>query len=244
MLVGISWPVYGCCAGAFLVLAYALIGFFYYRREARALFKKTDGEIPDLAGKAVPEPGMSNTSLEALDLGKAQQQGELPDLLEELKWCFDQAARDEVPQEELPSRLAPLLEPHAELMASPAGEAVRELMRAECRAQLGYELPEKKHTLLHSGGLAVLLVLVSLAAQAQDGNAGLQQATQMVRGYFDTACTLMYAIGAVVGVVGAIKVYQKWNASEPDTGKVAAAWFGSCIFLVVVATVIKSFFGI
>jgi hypothetical protein len=84
----------------------------------------------------------------------------------------------------------------------------------------------------------------SVKALAQDGNAGIQQATTMIQGYFDTGCTLMYAIGAVVGIVGAIKVFNKWNAGEPDTNKVAAAWFGSCIFLVVVATVIKSFFGV
>ena len=54
----------------------------------------------------------------------------------------------------------------------------------------------------------------------------------------------MYAVGAVVGLIGAVKVYQKWNSGDPDTGKVAAAWFGSCVFLVVVATVIRSFFGI
>ena len=79
---------------------------------------------------------------------------------------------------------------------------------------------------------------------AQDGNAGIQEATNKVKGYFDTGCDLMYAIGAVVGIIGAIKVFNKWNAGEPDTNKVAAAWFGSCIFLVVVATVLKSFFGI
>lgn len=79
---------------------------------------------------------------------------------------------------------------------------------------------------------------------AQDGNAGIQEATDKVKGYFDTGCDLMYAIGAVVGIIGAIKVFNKWNAGEPDTNKVAAAWFGSCIFLVVVATVLKSFFGI
>lgn len=81
-------------------------------------------------------------------------------------------------------------------------------------------------------------------ALAQDGNAGITQATTLVKGYFDTGVNLMYAIGAVVGIIGAVKVYQKWNAGEPDTGKVAASWFGSCIFLVVVATVIKSFFGL
>jgi len=91
---------------------------------------------------------------------------------------------------------------------------------------------------------ALSLLLLALSSYAQDGNAGLTQATTMVKGYFDTGCNLMYAIGAVVGIVGAIKVYQKWNAGEPDTGKVAASWFGSCIFLVVVATVIKSFFGL
>ncbi|RKR84287.1 uncharacterized protein DUF4134 [Mucilaginibacter gracilis] len=79
---------------------------------------------------------------------------------------------------------------------------------------------------------------------AQDGSAGITEATTMVKGYFDAGCNLMYAIGAILGIVGAIKVFRKWNEGEPDTNKVAAAWFGSCIFLVVVATVIKSFFGL
>ena len=88
-------------------------------------------------------------------------------------------------------------------------------------------------------------ILVNAAnAWAQDGSAGITQATTMVKGYFDAGCNLMYAIGAILGIVGAIKVFRKWNEGEPDTNKVAAAWFGSCIFLVVVATVIKSFFGL
>lgn len=92
--------------------------------------------------------------------------------------------------------------------------------------------------------LCVFNLLCSLSLWAQDGNAGIQEATNKVKGYFDTGTNLMYAIGAVVGIIGAIKVFNKWNAGEPDTNKVAAAWFGSCIFLVVVATVLKSFFGI
>jgi len=89
------------------------------------------------------------------------------------------------------------------------------------------------------------LVLLSLqAAIAQDGNAGINQATSQVKSYFDTGTNLMYAIGAIVGLVGAIKVFKKWNDGEHDTGKVASSWFGSCIFLVVVATVLKSFFGV
>lgn len=102
--------------------------------------------------------------------------------------------------------------------------------------------------LILKGKLRLLLTLAAatatLVARAQDGAAGIEEADSKVREYFEPGTNLMYAIGAVLGLVGAIKVFQKWNAGDQDTGKVAAAWFGSCIFLVVVATVLQSFFGI
>jgi hypothetical protein len=54
----------------------------------------------------------------------------------------------------------------------------------------------------------------------------------------------MYAVGAILERILAIKAYQNGTIGDQDTGKVAAAWFGSCIFLVIVSTVIKSFFGL
>lgn len=75
------------------------------------------------------------------------------------------------------------------------------------------------------------------------GVAGIEAATEQVSGFFLSGVNLMYAIGAIVGLVGAVKVFNKWNSGDPDTGKVAAAWFGSCVFLVVVALVLQSFFG-
>ncbi|MET3981792.1 cation transport ATPase [Mucilaginibacter sp. UYP25] len=90
----------------------------------------------------------------------------------------------------------------------------------------------------------ITLILISLSLYAQDGNAGITQSTTQVKSYFSTGTSLMYAIGAIMGLVGAIKVFKKWNDGEHDTGKVASSWFGSCIFLVVVATVLKSFFGV
>lgn len=109
--------------------------------------------------------------------------------------------------------------------------------------------PSSKKRILASSWLMTMVlcvfgVLQSVLLFAQSGTAGIQQATTEVKSYFNTGTNLMYAIGAVVGLVGAIKVFNKWNASEPDTSKVASAWFGSCIFLVVVATVLKSFFGV
>ena len=90
----------------------------------------------------------------------------------------------------------------------------------------------------------IFLLLITYCAFAQDGNAGINAANTQVRSYFATGTNLMYAVGAIVGLIGAVKVYQKWNSGDQDTGKVAAAWFGSCVFLVIVATVIKSFFGV
>jgi len=114
-------------------------------------------------------------------------------------------------------------------------------MKTTCSKPISKTLKSKVNKHLLS---ILALMLSTIGAFSQDGNAGISEASNMVKGYFETGCDLMYAIGAVVGIIGAIKVYNKWNAGEPDTNKVAAAWFGSCVFLVVVANVLQSFFGI
>ncbi|MDX9880558.1 MAG: DUF4134 domain-containing protein [Prolixibacteraceae bacterium] len=93
-------------------------------------------------------------------------------------------------------------------------------------------------------GATLVLTAIRFTVLAQDGMAGINEANQQIRSYFAVGTQLMYAVGALVGLIGAVKVYQKWNAGDQDTNKVAAAWFGSCIFLVVVATVLQSFFGV
>lgn len=103
----------------------------------------------------------------------------------------------------------------------------------------------KKKTIARSlATLAFVLTAHVMYAQTGGGNgtAGIQDATTQVTSYFDPLTKLMYAIGAVLGLVGAIKVYSKWNAGDQDTQKTAVSWFGSMIFLVIVATVVRSFF--
>ncbi|MCA6441071.1 MULTISPECIES: DUF4134 domain-containing protein [unclassified Arcicella] len=93
------------------------------------------------------------------------------------------------------------------------------------------------------GLLAVAAVLSGIGAFAQgNGSAGINEATQMVTSYFDPATQLIYAIGAVVGLIGGVKVYNKFSSGDPDTSKTAASWFGACIFLIVAATILRSFF--
>lgn len=88
------------------------------------------------------------------------------------------------------------------------------------------------------------LVVWNMAEVFAQGNGadGINKATQMVTSYFDPATKLVYAIGAVVGLIGGVKVYNKFSAGDPDTSKTAASWFGACIFLIVAATILRSFF--
>lgn len=90
---------------------------------------------------------------------------------------------------------------------------------------------------------AALLIVASTTAFAQgNGLAGINEATSMVTSYFDPGTKLIYAIGAVVGLIGGVKVYGKFSSGDPDTSKTAASWFGACIFLIVSATILRSFF--
>lgn len=75
-----------------------------------------------------------------------------------------------------------------------------------------------------------------------NGIAGIDQATTMVTSYFDPFTRLVYAVGACVGLIGGIKVYNKFSSGDPDVGKTAASWMGACVFLIVAATILRSFF--
>jgi hypothetical protein len=121
-------------------------------------------------------------------------------------------------------------------------------------------------TLLYYGGISLLFFRKSLndfirkrnktlllgpallaykAGSAQDGNQGISQANTLIRGYFDNGTLLMYAVSALIALVGAVHVFGKWNHGHQDEAKkAAAAWLGGCVFLVIVATVIRSFFGL
>ena len=96
----------------------------------------------------------------------------------------------------------------------------------------------KKHLLFSA---ALLLAAASAFAQG-NGLSGINEATSMVTSYFDPATKLIYAIGAVVGLIGGVKVYGKFSSGDPDTSKTAASWFVECIFLIVAATILRSVF--
>ncbi len=63
---------------------------------------------------------------------------------------------------------------------------------------------------------AALFIAATASAFAQgNGIAGINEATSMVSSYFDPGTKLIYAIGAVVGLIGGVKVYGKFSSGDP-----------------------------
>ena len=102
---------------------------------------------------------------------------------------------------------------------------------------------KRAKNLLKKAGVGLFLLIQTLErATAQSAAAGIDQATAEVTSYIDPVSNLIIAIGAVVGLIGGIRVYIKWQSGDQDTQKSLMGWFGACLFLVLVGVVIKAFF--
>lgn len=97
---------------------------------------------------------------------------------------------------------------------------------------------------IKSRALIALVFFGNMASSFAQGTAGIDAGASELRTYIDPVANLILIIGAVVGLIGGLRVYMKWNAGEQDVQKSAMSWFGSCIFLVLVGTIVKAFFGI
>lgn len=94
--------------------------------------------------------------------------------------------------------------------------------------------------------LTVYSLFLSTVLFAAGGTTGtgtaLNTAADEIKGYFDTAVNIFYAVCAIMGLIGAFKVYSKWSSGDPDTTKTAAGWFGGLIFAALAVTVLRSVF--
>ncbi|HZY39750.1 MAG TPA: DUF4134 domain-containing protein [Mucilaginibacter sp.] len=53
-------------------------------------------------------------------------------------------------------------------------------------------------------------------AFAQSGVTGINTATSTLTTYVNPVTNIALVIGAIVGIVGAIRVYSKWNSGDQD----------------------------
>lgn len=102
----------------------------------------------------------------------------------------------------------------------------------------------KRVNVIQVSGLIATAVLLSHISQGQGlSTQGLSTAATQVKGAFTVVTNLMYAVCAIIGLVGGISVYSKWSNGDPDTRKAAASWFGALIFAGLVVVTLTSVFG-
>ncbi len=87
-----------------------------------------------------------------------------------------------------------------------------------------------------------LVALVLTTAQAFAGVGAIDSVTAELATYVDSIGNLILIIGAIVGLVGGVRVYVKWNNGDQDVNKAIMGWMGSCMFLVLVGTIVNAFF--
>jgi len=99
-------------------------------------------------------------------------------------------------------------------------------------------------TLVKLMACAVLLTATDLVfAQSGPGAAALSSANSTIRLYWDPIKLIIQAIGAVVGLIGGIRIYNKWTNGDQDINKEILGWSGACLFLVIAPSFVGSFFG-
>ena len=97
---------------------------------------------------------------------------------------------------------------------------------------------------LFGRALTVALLFMAVApALAQAGGAGaLAGANTSIRSYWEPIKLIIQAIGAVVGLIGGVRIYNKWTNGDQDINKEIVGWGGACIFLLLVPTFIAAIF--
>ena len=92
--------------------------------------------------------------------------------------------------------------------------------------------------------LFFILLVASIKLAMAQGALGIDAASSELITYVDPVANMILIVGAIVGLIGGVRVYIKWNSGDQDVQKAIMGWFGSCLFLIVVGIVIKAFFGV
>ncbi|GIJ95374.1 transposase [Capnocytophaga stomatis] len=96
----------------------------------------------------------------------------------------------------------------------------------------------KKFLLLFLLGL---FVCVPIFAQ---GGGAITDAANSIKEYWLPLKTLIMMIGGIVGLIGGLRIYNKWTNGDQDINKEILGWGGACLFLILVPVFIGAFFNL
>lgn len=91
--------------------------------------------------------------------------------------------------------------------------------------------------------LMLLLTATSFAFATSTGSTAVTSAASTIKGYWPAITTLSKGIGGVVGIIGGIRIYNKWSNGDQDINKELLGWGGACLFLILAPTFVSAFFN-
>lgn len=101
----------------------------------------------------------------------------------------------------------------------------------------------KKNNLLEKMLTMIVLFSATIPFFAQGGATALTDAATEIQTYWDPIKLIIQAIGGVVGLIGGIRIYNKWQNGDQDINKELVGWGGSALFLIIVPQFVSSFFS-
>lgn len=94
--------------------------------------------------------------------------------------------------------------------------------------------------------LLIVQVIVGVSTAYADDAGGsdpFAAATGEIAGYQSSVQNLLYAIAAIIALVGAFNVYHKMTNGDQDVKKTIMLTLGGCIAMVALSTALPAFFG-
>jgi len=88
----------------------------------------------------------------------------------------------------------------------------------------------------------LLFFFAGTFAIASTGAGALQDAANTISGYMANLKLLIYAIGGIVGLVGGVRIYNKWVNGDQDINKEIVGWGGAAVFIITVPSFLDAFF--
>ena len=85
--------------------------------------------------------------------------------------------------------------------------------------------------------MALFLGMSSIAFAGPIGTA-----TSKLAEYRSEMTGLVYAVGGIVGFIGGLRIYNKWQNGDQDVNKEMLGYGGAMIFLFMVPTIVGAFF--
>lgn len=105
----------------------------------------------------------------------------------------------------------------------------------------------KNENFIRFAFVAILIGFVTFSGFAQDASAGTGALTSVedeIKKYVPGVKKLLYAIAAVISLVGAFNVYHKMTNGDQDVKKTIMLTVGGCIAMLALSQALPTFFGL